>query len=321
MEPSSSKSNFRWLPSLKVWAYSPEQSSSSSSSSSLSSSSVRVSNSRKLRMNNWIRISKALQQKTCPICLGCTEESEAAVLQSCMHVYCIGCIRKWSEMRRNCPLCKSEFKGWFCNIRTSRVGDYREEFLLPLKGAKEHDHGHHQWVTMPAFNQRHSRPLPWRRSFGRSRFVPPIERQRREAEVIAERVLRWRASIYERGLRAVPLCFPSKPSLQQKLLENNGQKERIQRRVEPWIRRELEAILGDSDPSVLVHLVSSLWMSSLEEELKATKDSTVVKSKFVQQLRPFLHERADMFWHELRCFAESPFTLATYDSVVEYRRL
>ncbi|GAB4818020.1 hypothetical protein N2152v2_005066 [Parachlorella kessleri] len=38
----------------------------------------------------------------------------------------------------------------------------------------------------------------------------------------------------------------------------------------------------------------------------------------VAALLPFLHEHAAHFWHELRCFATSPFTLQTYDRIVHY---
>ncbi|KAL4437117.1 hypothetical protein ABPG75_004256 [Micractinium tetrahymenae] len=35
-------------------------------------------------------------------------------------------------------------------------------------------------------------------------------------------------------------------------------------------------------------------------------------------LQPFLHEHAEHFWHELRCFATAPYTVATYDRMVTY---
>jgi hypothetical protein len=40
-----------------------------------------------------------------------------------------------------------------------------------------------------------------------------------------------------------------------------------------------------------------------------------------EALRPFLYEHSAHFWHELRCFATAPpYTLATYDRMVRYRR-
>ncbi|GJZ53033.1 hypothetical protein Tco_0607918 [Tanacetum coccineum] len=42
-------------------------------------------------------------------------------------------------------------------------------------------------------------------------------------------------------------------------------KERLLQRIEPWIHRELNAILRDPNPAVLFHLVTPLFISSLEE--------------------------------------------------------
>ncbi|GMP76713.1 hypothetical protein CsSME_00033262 [Camellia sinensis var. sinensis] len=84
------------------------------------------------------------------------------------------------------------------------------------------------------------------------------------------------------------------------VLGNNGVKDRILKRIEPWIHRELKAILGDPDPSVIVHVASSLFISGLEEKHEAPSKQFVLEDNFIEPLRPFLHERMNMFWHELR---------------------
>lgn len=158
---------------------------------------------------------------------------------------------------------------------------------------------------------RGTRPLPQRRSFGR----PGSESH----DVVAERILQWRASIYSRCLQAVPLSS-SNNGPQENMSRNNVVKERILQRIEPWIRRELMAILEDSDPSVIVHVVTSTYISSLEKKINVPSGSISAEDDYVAPLRPFLHERANMFWHELRCFAESSLTLETYDRVAQYNR-
>ncbi|XP_058082959.1 uncharacterized protein LOC131230955 [Magnolia sinica] len=298
-----------------------------------SPSTSRVSSKLKPKPSTSVRLAPAIYQKSCPICLRSIEGHRAAVIKVCFHAYCIDCIRKWSDLKRNCPLCNAEFDRWFFNIRVS-TGDFEEERLADLKERKKvvieggfrrrRSEIHHRLLSRSR-DQLHSviqrsRPLPWRRSFGQSRFMPSHVGQRNQAELVAERVLQWRASIYKRRLQAIPLHCPSRDSLHQKI-RNNDAKEQIQRRLEPWIRRELHAILGDSDPSVIVHLATSLWISSLEEEFKVPSKTVYMEDKFVQQLRPFLHDQTDMFWHELRCFAESSFTMAAYDSVVDYKQL
>ncbi|KAF8401528.1 hypothetical protein HHK36_012468 [Tetracentron sinense] len=261
----------------------------------------------------WMRIASAIREKSCPICLRCIDDRRAAVIIMCMHAYCIGCIRKWSELKRNCPLCNAQFNSWFSNIRVSS-GKFEQERLSPLSESKNVDieagfrldssernrlviqsAGFRALIRIRTFLRvlrrsrheghgvsRRSRQLPWRRSFGRLGSVP--------SEIIAERVLRWRASIYEGRLQAIP-SLP-RNCLEQNMSGNKSVNERIQQRIEPWIRRELQAVLGDSDPSVIVHLVTSLWILSLEEKLD-------VEDKFVGPLRPFLHDRANLFWHEL----------------------
>ncbi|KAF9605346.1 hypothetical protein IFM89_016481 [Coptis chinensis] len=136
----------------------------------------------------------------------------------------------------------------------------------------------------------HSRPLPWRRLFRPSGF--------NGKEEIEERVLRWRASIYNRRLQALPL--PSKNLPEQDTSRSSIFKERMQCRIKPWIQRELRAILQDPDPSVIVHLATSLYMLSLEEKLKASSEHVDLEDKFVKQLRPFLQDHTNLFWHELR---------------------
>ncbi|GKC45125.1 hypothetical protein Tco_1062847, partial [Tanacetum coccineum] len=110
-----------------------------------------------------------------------------------------------------------------------------------------------------------------------------------EAEVIwAEQtnIMQWRSSIYEKNLRAVP-C-PSRRSLEL---------ERLLQRIESWIHRELNAILEDPNPAVLVHLVTPLFISSLEE---GTSGPGGDKINYLECLHRFLSERTITFWRELR---------------------
>lgn len=124
--------------------------------------------------------------------------------------------------------------------------------------------------------------------------------------------------MYEQRLQAVPIDDRSRVFPHPR---NRFGRERVEQRIRPWIEREMKAILGDSDPSVIVHLVTSLWILRIEEKTGDSSRGFCGEGEFVEKLRPFLHDYAEMFWHELGCFAESPFTMEAYDSVVEYRRL
>ncbi|XP_076891724.1 uncharacterized protein LOC143543242 [Bidens hawaiensis] len=149
---------------------------------------------------------------------------------------------------------------------------------------------------------RRTRPLPKQRSFGQPGMLPP--------GVSKERILQWRASIYEQNMVAVP-C-PTRKSLEQVCIGRNSNKEILLKRIEPWIHRELHAVLGDPNPVILVHLVTSLFISSLER---------THENNHLERLQPFLLGRTSTFWHELRCFAESSLNLEAYDTIVKYEKV
>ncbi|WRX19749.1 zinc finger protein [Theobroma cacao] len=279
--------------------------------------------SEKSRIEKFVRrvISPAVVGKTCPICLRNLDVRGAAVLTVCSHAYCLGCIRKWSDLKRKCPLCNSTFDSWFYKIDLSSRKFFKEQ-VPALSEGKPVIHRPRSTLIdrrriiertreeMNSVNWR-TRPLPWRRSFGRPGTVPP--------HVIEERKLQWRASVYKRRLQALPVSPGT--SSQQNVPRNDCEEERILLRIKPWIQRELEAILGDPDPSIILHVVSSLFFSRHEGKYDGSSGLLLVEDDFLAPLKPFLHNWTNMFWHELSCFAESSFTIETYDAVVEYRQL
>ncbi|KAK6930121.1 hypothetical protein RJ641_004215, partial [Dillenia turbinata] len=129
-------------------------------------------------------------------------------------------------------------------------------------------------------NQR-NRPLPWRRSFGRPGSEP-------------SNVAEWRASIYKRGLEAIPINPKENVTP-----GNNAVKQRILQRIEPWILRELEAVLNDPDPDVIVHVATSLYISHVERKARTPSGRIGDNDNFISPLRPFLYEHTTLFWHEL----------------------
>ncbi|KAL5852460.1 hypothetical protein ACOSQ3_007578 [Xanthoceras sorbifolium] len=292
-------------------------------SSSLRNPSNYIYDSRRDREKFVSRvISPAISGKKCPICLEILSDRRAAVLAVCTHGYCLECIRKWSDLKRKCPLCNADFDSWFYKINLSSRNFLRQQLPALTKGKTVIYESHPSSRasrriirrSRDEFSgaERRTRPLPWRRSFGLGRSgssVPP--------HIAAERKLQWRASAYTRHLQAVPLT----PFLEQNVSRNNFQKERILQRIEPWIQRELQAILGDPDPSIILHVVSTLFIANLDARFVAPPRQLGMEDDFLAPLRPFLHNQTDMFWHELRCFAESSLTMETYDAVVEYRQL
>ncbi|CAL8462766.1 g2299 [Coccomyxa elongata] len=64
----------------------------------------------------------------CPICLGeIFDLRDKAVVISCMHVFCLACLSRWSSLKKSCPLCKSRIQGYMYNILSET--DYQERIL------------------------------------------------------------------------------------------------------------------------------------------------------------------------------------------------
>ncbi|XP_028751551.1 E3 ubiquitin-protein ligase Topors [Neltuma alba] len=275
---------------------------------------------RRTKQEEMVReaIWSSIRGHSCPICFRNLEDHyrEVAILSVCMHAYCIECIRKWSGLKRKCPLCNANFSSWFCKLSLSS-GEFHKE-VLPFEGLTRNSHRESVSArtaaprlirrTRVALDERRTRALPWRRSFGRPGHASP--------EVAAQRKLDWRASIYKKHLKAVPL---SSSYLEQIKSRNSFSREKTLQKIEPWIRRELQAVLGDPDPTVIVHVATSQYLAWLEE--RVSSGQLDVEERFISPLRPFLQDKARIFWHELRCYAEGCYNIETYDAVVGYRDL
>ncbi|CAH9091542.1 unnamed protein product [Cuscuta epithymum] len=267
------------------------------------------------------RISDAITQKSCPICLCEIKPRRVASLPLCRHVFCVDCICRWSGYKRVCPLCKAEFGSSLFIIDLSSQTLVKEVLKAPLdyrpptvgfSAPQRNALAELRLIRRRAEqNSQYSRTreFPRRRSFGTPEGLNP--------GVIREIKLQWRASIYERKLQAVP--FASKNRVLEKMEYNSSVKSMVIQRVEPWIHRELEAILKDPNPSIIVHVVTSVLVSTNERGTIVSSGEPGTRDEFLAPLRPFLHEKTEHFWHELRCFAQSCFSIETYDSVVEYR--
>ncbi|KAL8160191.1 hypothetical protein V2J09_001728 [Rumex salicifolius] len=246
----------------------------------------------------------AVTGKSCPICLRRVDTNRAAVITACLHAYCHGCLLRWTAYKRRCPLCNADFTSYYSNLNQICSRTFRKHRLSPIppSPSKTFPSGDESRHRHPLLNLRReirrtrrdtaigsssrSRPLPRRRSFGRGENVT--------SDVIQYRILQWRASIYEQRLRAVPLA--SRSFLQPNGVLDNAQKQGVIQRLEPWIRRELCAILNDPDPTIIVHVATSIFVSAIEKS-RILPDS---QDDLFNPLRRFLDGWTDMFWHELR---------------------
>ncbi|KAF7837855.1 E3 ubiquitin-protein ligase Topors isoform X2 [Senna tora] len=134
--------------------------------------------------------------------------------------------------------------------------------------------------TRVALDERRTRAMPWRRSFGQPGLASP--------DVIAQRKLEWRASIYNQRLQAVPSTLSCQEQIKSR---NSTGKEKMLQKIEPWIRRELQAVLGDPDPTVIVHVATSQFFAWLAEKAKVPSGVFDVEERFISPLRPFLLDK------------------------------
>uniref|UniRef100_A0A663ESU3 RING-type E3 ubiquitin transferase n=1 Tax=Aquila chrysaetos chrysaetos TaxID=223781 RepID=A0A663ESU3_AQUCH len=56
------------------------------------------------------------REERCPICLDTWDD--AACAMPCLHRFCFSCIRRWTDIKPECPLCKRRVT----SIRHSRRG-------------------------------------------------------------------------------------------------------------------------------------------------------------------------------------------------------
>lgn len=76
------------------------------------------------------------------------------------------------------------------------------------------------------------------------------------------------------------------------------------RRLQDWVNRELQALLDQQDVSIVRSFVMSLASShGLDRQqgvLSQSGASSASLATTLNALKPFLHERTDHFWHEMR---------------------
>ncbi|KAJ3091694.1 hypothetical protein HK102_013775 [Quaeritorhiza haematococci] len=79
------------------------------------------------------------------------------------------------------------------------------------------------------------------------------------------------------------------------------------RKLVPWIRRELRAILYDENVEIVKdYIVAVMQKFDLQSDMA------------ISLLTDFLDNKAELFVHELLCFARSPFDIDAYDVAVQY---
>lgn len=252
--------------------------------------------------NNSTRTSAARRSRSpspetpCAICLDSI--TDRCLLETCFHAFCRDCIQTWAAVSRLCPLCKTPFTALVYDIRSETV--FRVQQLSPLRpprpprNAISHERAARTRL-MPA--SRRQAPVvaaaaPWRRS-GVSYAASPVERRR----IVYAARLHVEAE-YDANVRSHLRSLAPRTALSV----TNRQ------RLQPWLEREVEALVGLRHRDFVLTFVQGLLRRVDLRE----------RALLVDQLRPFFFEQAEHFWHELIHFAQSPLSMAAYDAHARY---
>eukprot|EP00891_Asterochloris_glomerata_P002789 jgi/Astpho2/2789/Aster-00958 len=294
----------------------------------------------------------------CSICL--TEEQPScvrAVVGGCMHAFCRDCLEAWLAVKPICPLCKRRVRFYMHSIKSD--ASYEEEAVpdspprkmsaleegteaLPVIGHVPGNadssllermlHGHMRaHYTLRQQQQQHPPQGHSSRGHGHSRLADSSARQIRWPEASAapeDKSVQWRRHLYDNQLFAGAL------DVTHRGLPRVASESGRQPRLEKWVQRELQAVLGQQDVGVtrsfVLALVGSYGLGRQAPRLQGLQapagsalevqdaQDTQRHRDAVVALSPFLHDHTEQFWHELRCFGHAPFVAYVYDRMVHY---
>ncbi|KAF2069956.1 hypothetical protein CYY_008720 [Polysphondylium violaceum] len=237
----------------------------------------------------------------CPICL--ENFDNIAFLDICFHQFCFVCILQWSEVNFKCPLCKSDFHSLIYDVKSNT--DYKRYPLF-----KQQQYGlrkpNDRTTTTTA-----TTTTTTASSNGNSFRIHHNNFQQQQQHTIEDGVA-FRSRVYAQGTRAIPMVPAFKLHLNPISINSNFNVWRL--KLEPWVNRELKAIIPTTETGSLI-ILQELIMEILR------KHNIKTDPKVKASLERFLFHKTDHFIHELICFACSPFNMQAYDLNVKYNQV
>jgi hypothetical protein len=172
---------------------------------------------------------EAESYEPCSICLHSFEKM--AILDSCMHSFCLNCIKKWAKISNKCPLCKTIFTNAIHSIESSQI--YQNYIFKPLITQQQ---------TPTASQSRFSTRTRWRE------IEPSNYAQQQDGLNQRKRVYTFKLRAKHIGTSSLskirifsPAYFTTYPEKLNKLT--------------PWIRRELSVILQDINFEIILEYI------------------------------------------------------------------
>ncbi|EGC29479.1 hypothetical protein DICPUDRAFT_158926 [Dictyostelium purpureum] len=251
------------------------------------------------------------EDSTCPICLGPFDD--LTFLDICFHQFCFLCILQWSEVNQKCPLCKNIFHSFIYKVKSNT--DY-QRYIIENKSKPDKttttitttttnstnsNNYNQQQANIRRFNNSHNNNNEnYNSNFNNNNrlvFLPTLSITEQHS---------FRKSVYVKNIKAIPMVPPFKLYLDP--ISISASFKTWQKKLKPWIKRELQSILQTSDTDILEDLVLEI--------LK--KYNIVHDEKVYETLSKYLFDKTLHFIHELLCFATSPYNMQTYDLKVIY---
>ncbi|KYQ89607.1 RING zinc finger-containing protein [Tieghemostelium lacteum] len=215
---------------------------------------------------------------TCAICL--EKIDNLTFLDVCFHYYCYICILQWSELNPKCPLCKSIFHSLIYQVKSNT--DYKRQVISNKDNSGSNS----------SYRNENSR------TGVRNTHFLPSSLSNTDSHAI-------RRSIYARGVKAIPMVPSFAFHLSPQAIDNSFSS--WQKKLSPWISRELISILQSENTDILEDLVLSLL-----------RKYQITDNIVITTLQKYLFEKTPLFLHELLCFATAPYNLQAYDRLVKY---
>ncbi|CAG5121107.1 unnamed protein product [Candidula unifasciata] len=280
--------------------------------------------------------------ENCSICLG--PFINKSFTSSCAHSFCFVCLKQWSKVKAECPLCKQSFTGIFHNIRSNDSYDVYE--LPPVNPPTQIDYSylynymgghlatfaptqHYFSLSQPSLdadltlsnfsrfqfhhrrynrylNSDHSVHGEHQYSFPNSTFNPATHVSAASWPRGAED---FRLRVYRRhmGPPAVILgCENSNYRLTPAMVAASSHRLH---RIMPWLTRELRVLLrSHQNVRQAIGIIQPLLTQV-----------TIDSHYFSEKVSPIIGQKSRQFIQEFAAFANSALTLQAFDRKAMYR--
>lgn len=276
----------------------------------------------------------------CSICLG--PFNNKSFTSSCAHSFCFVCLKQWSKVKAECPLCKQPFTSIFHNIRSDQSYDIYE--LPPVHPPHPSDYSfynyfprslfttptHYISLTRPGLDADLTLSNFSRFQFRHRRYDRYLQPQHPvhgehqysytsssfnaanhlSAVSWARGVEDFRREVYRHNLGPPSLILGTENSTYRLTPAMVAASSHRLQRIMPWLTRELKVLLKS-------HQNVRLAISIIQPLLTQV---TIDSPHFSEKVSPLLGRRSRHFIQEFVAFTNSALTMQAFDRKAMYHR-